>query len=135
MLKMGELRQRMGRVDAAWRARRGAALAWLAVLAIALQAVTAGASTIEVGPGEQLAVSDQGRGEAVLLLASLTFPAYGFRQVVPLLVAAGRRVLVVDPLGMGGSSQPAAADYSQGAQADRVGRALDALQVGPVVAV
>ena len=71
----------------------------------------------------------------MLLLPSLTVPAFGFRRVVPLLAAAGRRVLVVEPLGLGGSSQPEAADYSLGAQADRVGRVLDALQVGPVVAV
>ena len=110
------------------------ATACLSFLALALP-VSAATRLVEVGPEQKLAVADEGSGDAVLLLPSLTFPAYGFRRVVPLLVAAGRRVLVVDPLGTGGSSQPEAADYSLGAQADRVGRALDALQVGPVVVV
>jgi pimeloyl-ACP methyl ester carboxylesterase len=90
---------------------------------------------VEVAPGERLSVADEGAGDAVLLLPSLTFPAFGFRRVIPLLVASGRRVLVIEPLGLGGSSQPEAADYSLGAQADRVGLALDALGSGPVVVV
>lgn len=112
-----------------------AAITCLAVLAVPLPPTAAAVRTIEVGPGEWLSVSDEGAGDPVLLLPSLTFPAFGFRRVVPPLTAAGRRVLVVEPLGLGGSSQPEAADYSLGAQADRVGRALDALRAGPVVVV
>ena len=110
-------------------------LACVAVLAASLSPAAAAVRVVEVGPGELLSVADEGSGDAVLLLPSLTVPAFGFRRVVPLLAAAGRRVLVVEPLGLGGSSQPEAADYSLGAQADRVGRVLDALQVGPVVLV
>jgi haloalkane dehalogenase len=90
---------------------------------------------VDVGPGETLSVSEHGRGAVVLVLPSLTAPAFGFRRLVPLLVAAGCRVLVMDPLGLGGSSQPKTADYSLGAQADRVGRALDTLQTGSAVVV
>ena len=128
------VRHRVERVEGASRRKLGAAIFFLSVLALPLPAADV-ARTVEVGPGERLSVADEGAGEPVLLLPSLTFPAFGFRRVVPLLVKAGRRVIVVEPLGQGGSSQPEAADYSLGAQADRVGRALDALQVGPVVVV
>lgn len=112
-----------------------AAITCVVVLAGLLSPAVAAVRAVDVGPGEWLSVADEGSGDAVLLLPSLTFPAFGFRRVVPLLNAASRRVLVVEPLGLGGSSQPAAADYSLGAQADRVGRVLDALHAGPVVVV
>jgi pimeloyl-ACP methyl ester carboxylesterase len=91
--------------------------------------------TIEVAPGERLGLDDRGAGETVLLLPSLSFPAYGFRHVVPRLVDSGYRVLVVDPLGLGRSTQPPSADYSSGAQAGRVARVLDAVARGPVLVV
>lgn len=93
------------------------------------------AQRIEVAPGEWLSVADRGSGDAVLLLPSLTVPAFTYRRVEPLLTAGGRRTLVIEPLGLGGSSQPPAADYSLGAQVVRLGRVLDALQPGPVLVV
>jgi len=91
--------------------------------------------TIEVAPGERLGLDDRGAGETVLLLPSLSFPAYGFRHVVPRLVDSGHRVLVVDSLGLGRSTQPPSADYSSGAQAGRVARVLEAVARGPVLVV
>jgi pimeloyl-ACP methyl ester carboxylesterase len=66
----------------------------------------------------------------VLLLPSLLFPAYGFRHVVPRLVDSRHRALVVDPLGLGRSTQPPSADYSSGAKAGRVARVLEAVARG-----
>jgi pimeloyl-ACP methyl ester carboxylesterase len=91
--------------------------------------------TIEVAPGERLGLDDRGAGETVLLLPSLSFPAYGFRHVVQRLVDSGHRVVVVDPLGLGRSTQPQSADYSSGAQAGRVARVLEAVARGPVLVV
>jgi pimeloyl-ACP methyl ester carboxylesterase len=91
--------------------------------------------TIEVAPGERLGLVDRGAGETVLLLPSLSFPAHGFRHVVPRLVESGHRVLVVDPLGLGRSTQPPGADYSSCAHAGRVARVLEVEAGGPVLVV
>jgi pimeloyl-ACP methyl ester carboxylesterase len=119
------------------------ALATLALVALvvlagaaasAAGAPTLASQTIELAPGERLGLEDHGAGEPVLVLPSITAPAYGFRHVIQGLVESGRRVLVIDPLGLGRSTQPERADYSAGAQAGRVARILDA-QVGRPVLV
>lgn len=82
-------------------------------------------------PGESLAVvwSEAGRpsdAPVALLLPGPVGSAYSWRRVHEGLVASGHRVLIVDPLGMGGSSRPRHADYALSAQAVRIKRLLEA---------
>lgn len=76
-----------------------------------------------------------GSGPAVVLLPGLFGSAYGFRVVGPLLNAAGYRVIIVEPLGVGTSARPPAADYSLTAQAGRVAQVLDTFHVAPALVV
>ena len=84
---------------------------------------------ITVAPGEDLTVVDSGSGPVVVLLPGLLGCAYGFRNVTPLLEAAGHRSIVIEPLGLGVSARPGEADYTLTAQADRVAAILDHLEV------
>jgi pimeloyl-ACP methyl ester carboxylesterase len=90
---------------------------------------------VRLSPSEALRVLEAGAGDPVVLLPGLFGSAFCFRQVVPGLVAAGARAIVIEPLGVGGSARPEAADYSLTAQADRVERVLDALGVEQAVVV
>jgi pimeloyl-ACP methyl ester carboxylesterase len=90
---------------------------------------------IAVAPRESLRVSVTGHGEPVVLVPGLFGSIFGFRQVAPRLAAAGYRVIIVEPLGIGGSSRPEAADYTLTAQADRIAAALDSLGVRDAVLV
>ncbi|HYC32273.1 MAG TPA: alpha/beta hydrolase [Gemmatimonadales bacterium] len=104
-----------------------------ALSALALAAApadTAVVRDIEVAPGETLRTTSMGRGEPLVLLPGLFGAAFGFRMIVPPLVAQGYRCIVVEPLGYGWSSHPRDADYSFTAQTARVGEALDSLGVG-----
>jgi pimeloyl-ACP methyl ester carboxylesterase len=78
---------------------------------------------------ETLHVEMRGTGEPAVLIPGLFGSAYAFRNLVPLLNARGYRTIIVEPLGIGASSKPAQADYSLGAQAERVAAALDTLGV------
>lgn len=84
---------------------------------------------IEVAPGETLHTTITGSGEPVVLIPGIFGGAYGYRKIVGPLVQRGYRCIVVEPLGYGRSSRPAAADYSFTAQTRRVGRALNSLGV------
>ena len=84
---------------------------------------------IEVAPGEMLRTTSVGRGEPIVLLPGLFGAAFGYRTIVPTLVAQGYRCIVIEPLGYGWSSRPGKADYSFTAQTVRVGEALDSLGV------
>jgi pimeloyl-ACP methyl ester carboxylesterase len=86
-------------------------------------------------PEQQLATSTVGKGTPVVIVTGMLGSAYGFRKVIPRLVADSFRVTVVDPLGFGASPRPDNADYSFTAQADRVARTIDALGGGPVILV
>lgn len=90
---------------------------------------------LEIASGEHLAVRDEGKGPTVVLVPGLTGCCYGFRQVVPGLTGAGRRTVVIEPLGIGASARPAHADYSLTAQADRLAAVMDSLRTGPAVVV
>ncbi len=90
---------------------------------------------IEVAPAETMAVTLAGEGSPVVIVPGMLGAAFGFRKVIPLLEAEGRRVVVIDPLGTGASSRPRHADYSFTAQADRVAAVLDSLGIGGAVAV
>lgn len=90
---------------------------------------------VGLSPPEALRVLETGDGDPVVLIPGLFGSAFGFRHVVPMLAAAGYRAIVVEPLGVGGSSRPESADYSLTAQADRLDRALEALGVERAVIV
>lgn len=88
-----------------------------------------------VAPGEYLAVHDTGTGAPVVLVPGLLGSAYGFRHLIPSLVAQGHRVVVVDPLGYGASPRPSDGDYAHSTQARRIATALDSLRVREAVLV
>ena len=84
---------------------------------------------VAVAPAESLSVELTGRGDPVALIPGLFGSAFGFRKLVPLLVTAGYRTIVIEPLGVGASGRPEKANYSLTAQADRIAAVLDSLHV------
>ncbi len=58
---------------------------------------------VAVAPTESLSVELTGRGDPVVLIPGLFGSAFGFRKLVPLLVTAGYRTIVIEPLGVGAS--------------------------------
>jgi haloalkane dehalogenase len=70
--------------------------------------------TVDAGSGPvQMAVWEAGDGPTVLLLHGEPSWAYLYRKMMPLLVAAGRRVVVPDLVGFGASQKPTEqADHS-----------------------
>src|SRR3989454_7313025 len=84
---------------------------------------------VPVGRAESLSVETAGRGDPVVLVPGLFGSASGSRKVVPLLVDAGYRTIVIEPLGVGASARPEKANYSLTAQADRIAAVLDSLRV------
>src|SRR5438876_10457828 len=84
---------------------------------------------VPVAPAESLSVEATGRGDPVVLIPGLFGSAFGFRKLVPLLVDAGYRAIVIEPLGIGSSARPEKANYSLTAQADRIAAVLDSLHV------
>lgn len=104
-----------------------------AMLAVAM--TVAQPSQVLVAPGESIHVEVSGEGPAVVLLPGLFGSAYGYRSVIRLLAAQGRRAIVIEPLGLGASSRPRKADYSLTAQADRIAAVLDSLDVSDAVVV
>ena len=111
--------------------------AFVASLLVVAESQAQGAETrcLAVAPGECLQVTISGEGQDVVLIPGLFGSAFAFRRVIPLLTVAGYRSIVVEPLGVGHSSRPKEADYSLTAQADRIGRTLDALQVKEAILV
>jgi pimeloyl-ACP methyl ester carboxylesterase len=109
---------------------------WLAALALFSGTLDSlEARSVSVAPGEALQVTAAGAGTPVVLVPGLFGGAYGFRKLVPLLVARGHRVVVVEPLGVGTSARPERADYSLDAQAGRVAAVLDTLGLRETVLV
>lgn len=90
---------------------------------------------IVVAPGERLRVIEAGSGAPVVLIPGLFGSAFGFRKLVEPLVDSGHRVVVVEPLGIGGSAKPEQADYSLTAQADRIAAVLEVLDVDQAIVV
>jgi pimeloyl-ACP methyl ester carboxylesterase len=87
---------------------------------------------ITVAPNEVLAVTVRGAvanpsAPRLVLLPPVMGSAFSMRGVTEALVAQGYAVAVIDALGMGESSSPVTADYSFGAQAQRVFAVLDSL--------
>jgi len=93
------------------------------------------AIAVPVAPAETLYVMEAGSGDAVVLVPGLFGSAFAYRQVAPLLVAAGRRAIVIEPLGVGHSARPKSADYSLAKQAERIAAALDSLRVTGAIVV
>jgi pimeloyl-ACP methyl ester carboxylesterase len=90
---------------------------------------------ITVSPGESLRIVVEGEGTPVVLVPGLLGSAFGFRKLVGPLVASGHRVVVIEPLGIGGSAKPQAADYSLTAQADRISAVMVALDLEEAIVV
>src|SRR3954454_12738348 len=84
---------------------------------------------IEVAAGETLRTTSIGTGRPVVLIPGIFGGAFAYRKITGSLVGQGYRTIVVEPLGYGASSHPKQADYSFGAQTDRVARTLDQMGV------
>jgi pimeloyl-ACP methyl ester carboxylesterase len=84
---------------------------------------------IQVGEGETLRTTSVGQGDAIVLIPGIFGGAFGYRKITGPLVAQGYRTVVVEPLGYGSSSHPKNADYSFGAQTQRVARTLDQMGI------
>lgn len=106
---------------------------WL--LAVLLLADSSYSFRVPLAPAESLQVTVAGSGEPVVLVPGLFGSAFGFRNLIPQLTAAGYRVVVIEPLGIGSSARPERADYSLTAQADRIGAVLDTLRLSGVVVI
>ncbi len=90
------------------------------------------ARQVAVAPAESLQVTIVGpaSGPPVVIIPGLISPAYAFRHVLPPLAEQGVRAIVIEPLGVGGSSHPGGkADYSHTAQAARIAAVMDSLHV------
>ena len=101
----------------------------LALLLIPDSGSVSHAFMVPVAPAESLSVEATGRGDPVVIIPGLFGSAFGFRKLVPLLVDAGYRAIVIEPLGVGASARPAKANYSLTSQADRIAAVLDSLHV------
>jgi pimeloyl-ACP methyl ester carboxylesterase len=99
----------------------------LALLTLSLD--TAIVRDIEVANGETLRITSTGTGQPIVLIPGIFGGAFGFRKITEPLVAQGYRTIVVEPLGYGSSSHPKTADYSFGAQSERVARTLDQMDI------
>lgn len=90
---------------------------------------------IRVAPGEVLRVQTSGAGHPVVFVPGLLGAAFSFRKIVQPLAQHGYHAIVVEPLGIGGSTRPTKADYSLEAQAGRVAAVLDSLDVSNATVV
>ena len=84
---------------------------------------------IEVAQGETLRTTSVGTGQPIVLIPGVFGGAFGYRKITGPLVAQGYRTIVVEPLGYGSSSHPEKADYSFGAQSERLARTLDQMGI------
>ncbi len=92
-------------------------------------AVAPRSQEVRLAASEVLHVESAGTGDAVVIVPGLFGTAFGFRKIMNPIAELGHRVIVIEPLGVGASSRPRAADYSLEAQARRVGSVLDSLHV------
>ncbi len=91
--------------------------------------------SIPVAPKESLHVVAAGSGHPVVLIPGFFGSAFTYRKVTPQLNAAGYRTIIIEPLGIGGSSRPEHSDYSLTAQSRRVAAVLDSLGVTSAILV
>lgn len=104
------------------------------LVAALMGALIAGTAT-SAAAVETLHVESSGRTPEIVLIPGLSGCAYGFREVVADLDAAGVGWAIIEPLAVGASPRPEGADYSLTAQADRVAAAIVGLGGRPVVVV
>lgn len=91
---------------------------------------------VVTAPAESLRVTVVGpaSGPPLVVIPGLVSPAFAYRRVLPPLAAAGVRVIVIEPLGVGASARPGGkSDYSIAAQAARTGAVLDTLRIANAV--
>src|SRR5256885_15070453 len=101
---------------------------WL--LVVLLLADTSRAFSIALAPAESVWVTVEGVGDPVVLIPGLFGSAFGYRSVLPRLVAAGYPPIVIEPPRLGTSARPEHADYSLTAPARRVAAPPHPLGVG-----
>lgn len=101
----------------------------LSLALLTLPADSAVVRDIEVAEGETLRTTSVGTGQPVVLIPGIFGGAFGYRKITGPLVAQGYRTIVVEPLGYGSSSHPKKADYSFGAQSERLARTLDQMGI------
>src|SRR2546425_9077808 len=106
---------------------------WL--LGLLLLADPSRAFSLAPAPAESVQVTVGGAGDPVVLIPGLFGSAFGYRSVLPRLVDAGYRTIVIEPLGIGASARPEHADYSLPAKADRVAAALALLGVSDAIVI
>lgn len=84
--------------------------------------------------GVRLHFVEGGSGAPILLLPGWPQSWYAWRYVMPLVAAAGRRVIALDPRGMGDSERPASGYAMQAVAAELHGfaEALDLTAQGPL---
>ena len=90
---------------------------------------------IAAAPAETMRVVTAGEGLPIVIIPGMAGGAFGWRIVAKALAASGYRVVIVEPLGTGGSSRPGSADYSLAAQAGRISTVLDTLALRNVTLV
>jgi pimeloyl-ACP methyl ester carboxylesterase len=109
----------------------------MSLLALTLLALVAAPESrrIAVAPAESLRVTLEGSGIPVVLIPGMLGSAFAYRKVIALLAVSGYQAVVIEPLGIGGSSRPKDADYSLTAQTARIAAVLDTLGFSHVVVV
>ena len=90
---------------------------------------------VAVAVGESLRVTIEGEGSPVVLLPGLVGSAFGYRRLRADLVQAGFQAIVIEPLGSGDSPRPERANYSLTSQADRIGAAMQSLELRNAIVV
>ena len=114
---------------------RSVALTVVLIASVQLAGAQEHRAMIAVAPAESLQVSVWGRGEQVVIVPGIWSLTFGFRKVIPQLMASGLSVIVIEPLGVASSTKPKDADYSLTAQGRRIGAVLDSLGVREAVFV
>lgn len=92
-------------------------------------------SRVVVAPNEVLTTTTAGQGPAIILVPGFMGGGFGFRELVPRFAAAGYKVVVIEPLGIGRSSRPKGADYSLTAQTARLDRAMELLGISHALVI
>src|SRR2546429_9725438 len=101
---------------------------WL--LIVLLLADTSRAFSIALAPAESVWVTVEGVGDPVVLIPGLFGSAFGYRTVLPRLVEAGDRTILIAPPGIGPPGRAEHADYSLPAHAHPGAAPPDPLGVG-----
>lgn len=89
------------------------------------------AHRVVVAPAETLGVQvGPTAGPPVVIVPGIFTSAFAFRHIAPMLIEAGFRPVIIEPLTIGASSRPPEADYTLTAQGRRIGMVMDSLDIG-----